>query len=294
MPSETKITLDGWRPSSRKPPSSSANVKPDQQAGRQHEQDRGDAEIAGDQRHAISGGAEEHGLPETHDAGVAPDQIEREREQAEDQHPRRIDRQIVLQHQRQQRADHQHDDFDDRQHLPSARAAGTKRKPQRRRLCRFCHQVASIRSRVRSGGSPPLQRQLRASRSAFLGIDEAGAARDDLVVAALGDRRVHLHLAVPLAGNHFGRPAGTFGDLGMIERRGDRVAIDLAGLLDRGFPQFEAAIGAGRGASGGEQERARELLFIGRLDLGAERILRRQRLEIVEAAREPLDLARPD
>jgi len=125
---------------------------------------------------------------------------------------------------------------------------------------------------------------------ALLGIDEAGTARNDLIIAALRNGRIHLHLAMPLAGNHFRGPAGTFGDLGMIQRSGDPLAIDLAGLLDGSFPQLEAAIGAGRGTSRGKQECARELLFIGRLKLGAERIFRRQRLEIVEATRKSFDL----
>ena len=47
--------------------------------------------------------------------------------------------------------------------------------------------------------------------SAFLGIDEAGAARNDLIIAALGNRRIHLHLAMTLAGNHIRGPTGTFG-----------------------------------------------------------------------------------
>ena len=54
-----------------------------------------DAEIAGDQRHAIAGRAEEQRLSEAHDAGIAPHQIEREREQAEDQDPRGVDGQII-------------------------------------------------------------------------------------------------------------------------------------------------------------------------------------------------------
>ena len=97
-----------------------------------------------------------------------------------------------------------------------------------------------------------------AIRSAFLGIDQAVAACDDLVVSALGDRCVHLHLAVPLAWHHLGRPAGAFGDLGVIERRSDGITVDLAGFLDGGFPQLQAAIGAGRSAARREQEVARE------------------------------------
>src|SRR6185295_9458252 len=90
--------------------------------------------------------------------------------------------------------------------------------------------------------------------------------------------------------NHLRGSSGTFGDLRVIERSRDPVAIDLAGLLDSSFPEFERAIGSGRSTSGGEQECARELLFIGRLKLGAERIFRRQRLEVIEATRKPFDL----
>ena len=58
---------------------------------------------------------------------------------------------------------------------------------------------------------------------------------------------------MPLAGNHFRRPAGTFGDLRMVQRRRDRVAIDLAGLLDGRFPKFETTVSPGRRTSRGNR-----------------------------------------
>ena len=120
--------------------------------------------------------------------------------------------------------------------------------------------------------------------SAFLGIDETIAASHDLIISALCDGGVHLHPAVALAGNHLGRPARAFRDFRMIKRRGNGIAINLARFLDRGFPQFETAIGAGRSTSGGEQELAGIFLVIGRLDLGADRVVLDQGLEIIETA----------
>src|SRR6266436_7401604 len=93
--------------------------KSDQDAGRQDEKDRSDAEIPCDQGNAISRRAEEYRLTEAHNSRVPPNEVEREREQAQDQHASGIDRQIVLQHERQKRGNRQNDQFHDRQLLPS-------------------------------------------------------------------------------------------------------------------------------------------------------------------------------
>ena len=119
-----------------------SECEPDQNSRRQYDQHGSHAEIPGDQRHAVSGRTKEHRLAEAHDSGVSPHQIERKREQAEDQDPRGVDRQIVLKHERQQRADREHCDFHDWQQPPSARTISCNGKPQGRRR-RFCHQVAS-------------------------------------------------------------------------------------------------------------------------------------------------------
>src|SRR5438034_4610627 len=106
-------------------------------------------------------------------------------------------------------------------------------------------------------------RAARLHRSALLRIDETVAAPDDLVVPALGDCGVHLHLAMALAGYHFGGTTRAFGDLGMVERGGHGIALDRLGFLDRGFPELQAAVGAGGGTAGREQEIAGIILFVG-------------------------------
>ena len=75
--------------------------EPDQRTGRQTTRDRGDVEVAREQRDAIAGRAEEQRLAEAHDAGIAPHQVERHREQREDHDAGGEHRQIILQHQRQ-------------------------------------------------------------------------------------------------------------------------------------------------------------------------------------------------
>src|SRR5664279_3042500 len=97
-------------------------------------------------------------------------------------------------------------------------------------------------------------RAARLHRSALLRIDKTVTAPDDFVVSTLGHRGVHIHLAMALAGNHFGRPARAFGDFGMVERGRDGLAFDRIGFLDGGGPKLQAAIGAGRRTAGREQE----------------------------------------
>src|SRR5215510_6212831 len=122
-----------------------------------------------------------------------------------------------------------------------------------------------------------------AQRLALPRIDETGTARDDLETSVLGDSRVHLHLAVALTWHHFSRPTRSLADLCMVERRGDMPAVKIACLLHRQFPQFQAAIHARRSAAGREEDFARELLVVFRLDPCAGRILGCHRAEIVEA-----------
>src|SRR5882724_7064132 len=116
--------------------------KSDQDAGRQDEKDRSDAEIPCDQRNAISRRAEEYRLTEAHNSRVPPNEVEREREQAQDQHASGIDRQIVLQHERQKRGNRQNDQFHDRQLLPSKGGPPRTRDRQGGNGCRLGHQAA--------------------------------------------------------------------------------------------------------------------------------------------------------
>jgi hypothetical protein len=51
---------------------------------RHHHQHRADLEIAGQQGHDIAGTAEEESLTETHDPGIAEDEIEAQRKQGQD------------------------------------------------------------------------------------------------------------------------------------------------------------------------------------------------------------------
>src|SRR5215472_1149115 len=107
---------------------------------------------------------------------------------------------------------------------------------------------------------------------AFLGINEAVAASHDLVFAVLGQGGIHLHFAMPLSRDHFGGTARPFGDLGVVERRGNTIAIELAGLFDRRLPQFQAAVHAGRRASRAKQDVTRESFLVFGLQLSAERL----------------------
>ena len=102
--------------------------KADQHSGRKHDQYRGDVEVARDQRDAVAGRAEEQGLAEAHDAGVAPHQVERQREQREDRHAGGEDRQVVLQHEWQDQRDGQRQNFHDRKHLPPRRLLPCRNK----------------------------------------------------------------------------------------------------------------------------------------------------------------------
>src|SRR5262249_61617880 len=101
-----------------------------------------------------------------------------------------------------------------------------------------------------------------AQRLALPRIDETGTARDDLETSVLGDGRVHLHLAVALTWHHFSRPTRSLADLCMVERRGDMLAVKIACLLHRQFPQFQAAIHARRSAAGREEAFPAAFLFL--------------------------------
>src|SRR5438445_8229012 len=98
--------------------------------------------------------------------------------------------------------------------------------------------------------------------SARLGIDKAFAPPHDLIIALLGDRRVHLHLAVAFARHHLGRTARPFGNLRVVERHRNGVPLQLAGSLDRHFPKPEAAIHARGRTARREQDLPSELLVV--------------------------------
>ena len=168
-------------------------------------------------------------LPKAHDAGVPPHTGRTRARTGRGSAPRRVDRQIVLRHERRQRADHQHDDFDDRQHLPSARAAGTKREASGRRhvslLSSSCQQSSSEFAAAGRRRCRPVQHSVSCTSDSFR--DRRGRRCDDLIIAALGNRRIHLHLAVPLAGTISAGPPGPSAIFAVIQRRGDRVAIEL-------------------------------------------------------------------
>src|SRR5215472_767177 len=105
-------------------------------------------------------------------------------------------------------------------------------------------------------------------------IDETVTARDDRETSVFGDSRVHLHLAVARTRHHFSRTTRSLADLCMVERLGDMLAVKIACLLHRQFPQFQAAIHARRSAAGRKEDFAGELPVVFRLDPCAGRILR--------------------
>src|SRR5262249_32184528 len=106
------------------------------------------------------------------------------------------------------------------------------------------------------------------------------------------DGRVHVHLAVTLAGYHFGRSARPLADLGMVERGGDMLAVKIARLLHRQFPQLQAAIHAGRASARRKEDPAREFSVAFSLYPGTGGVLGRHRAEIMEAAGHSFDLLR--
>src|SRR5919198_1947628 len=73
---------------------------------------------------------------------------------------------------------------------------------------------------------PGCTRGRRASTapSALLGIDEPLAPGNDLVVALLGNRGVHPHLAMPFPRDHLGGAARPLRDLRLVERSRHGVA----------------------------------------------------------------------
>ena len=70
--------------------------EPDRERGRQDQEDGRDAGITGKQGDHVAGRPEEERLPEAHDAGEAPDEVEAERQQREDQHASHEDDPEVL------------------------------------------------------------------------------------------------------------------------------------------------------------------------------------------------------
>src|SRR5262249_1979268 len=97
-----------------------------------------------------------------------------------------------------------------------------------------------------------------------------------------------VHLAVALARHHFGRPAGSLADLGMIECRRDMLAVEIARFLHRQFPQLQAAIHARRSAR--KEDFTGELLIVFRLDRCTGRILGCRGAVVVKAAGQSFNL----
>jgi len=142
VPSETKMTLEGWRPSNRKPPSRSAKVNPIRTpAGSTKKIDvmpRSRASSAT----PYPAEPKKNRLAKAHDPRIPPNEVEGECEQAQDQHARGVDGQIVRKHQRQNRYNRQNDQFYDRQLLPSKSGPRPTRDCQIGHGCRLGHQAA--------------------------------------------------------------------------------------------------------------------------------------------------------
>src|SRR4051794_23243077 len=79
---------------------------------------------------------------------------------------------------------------------------------------------------------------------ALLGVD-VPEVLDDLERAALGPSDVHVHPHVVLSRHHLGGPARTLRDAGVVERGDDVVLLERSGLVDRGLPHLQGAVGAG-------------------------------------------------
>src|SRR2546422_80772 len=83
--------------------------------------------------------------------------------------------------------------------------------------------------------------------------------------------------------------------IGITAIRGGRRAgggVQRAGFLDRHSPKPEAAIHARGRTARREQDLPWELLVVLRLDLGTDRIVPGHGAEVIEAARQSLDLVR--
>ncbi len=125
MPAEQQETAEQQR-----------ECQPDQHPGRQHQEDRGDAEVPRKQRNAIAGRTEEQGLTETHDARIPPHHVERQCEQRKDDDTGGKYRQVVMEDERQEQRNDEHQPLDNRQN-PAPRGGAFCRRTAGR--CIFTH-----------------------------------------------------------------------------------------------------------------------------------------------------------
>src|SRR5579883_1354265 len=92
----------------------------DQDRRRDHHEDRGDVEVAREQRDAVTRRAEEQRLTEAHDPGIAPDQVEADGEEREDEHARDENRQIVFENKGEDGEDDEEPDLEEWNHRKAA------------------------------------------------------------------------------------------------------------------------------------------------------------------------------
>ena len=92
----------------------------DQRAQRRDDEDRRDPEVAREERRAVGRGAVEQRLTEAHDARVAPEEVEAQRDQAQDQRARGEHDPEVVQEERQHEGRGQEHDLEH----PDRRRAG--------------------------------------------------------------------------------------------------------------------------------------------------------------------------
>src|SRR5687767_3411712 len=85
---------------------------------------------------------------------------------------------------------------------------------------------ASGRARPTASSASSRTRITRRLALALLGVDEPLALRHHLVIPALGDGDVHVHLAVALARDHLGRSAGPLLDARAVEGRRHAVTVE--------------------------------------------------------------------
>ena len=108
-----------------------SHEQPDRHRHRQQREDRRDAELCGQQGATVAGHAEEQRLAKAQDSGIAPNQIEGQRQQPEDEHARREqDPKLVDQQgQDEKRAEQQRLDPEDHSALLSGGETGRGWKP---------------------------------------------------------------------------------------------------------------------------------------------------------------------
>ena len=226
---------------------SSATSRPTPTAAGQQHEDRRDAELGGQQRATVAGHAKEQRLAEAQYSGVAPDQVEGQREQPDDEDAgREQDPELVRQRGQDQERGQQHRlDPGDRAALLSAADGGHGRLGSRRQ--------ALV---VAQPHSPGMTGPLLFSTISYLPF---------LATA------VYMFIFTCQVPGTFAPATGTVGNLGVVEGLGHLLALHALGFLHRRLPQLEPAIHPGGRAARGERVVSGiELVVLG-LDLVAAR-----------------------